>query len=93
MYLSKETLDDLKTMLTKSKMANRLEELMPPGKRSPGDFAAHFGAAGLTSLVDWNTQREVDTKLQELRVGGRRAGRGRGWAGGAQSEWGFAPSV
>lgn len=66
-YLSKEPLDDLKTMLTKAKMANRLEELMPPGKRSPGDFAAHFGAAGMTSLVDWNTQREVDTKLQELR--------------------------
>ncbi|KAI8468015.1 MAG: armadillo-type protein [Monoraphidium minutum] len=66
-YLSKESLDDLKTMLTKAKMAARLEELMPPGKRGEADFRAHFGAAGLAPLVEWNTQREVDAKLAELR--------------------------
>jgi hypothetical protein len=68
-YLAKEGLEDLKTLLTKAKMTNRLEELMPPGKRGPKDFAAHFGAAGLAPLVEWNTQREIDTKLAELRVG------------------------
>lgn len=70
MYLAKESLDDLKTMLTKAKIVNRLEELMPPGKRSAKDFAAHFGAAGLESLVNWNTQREMDSKIGELQVGG-----------------------
>ncbi|GBF95620.1 hypothetical protein Rsub_08602 [Raphidocelis subcapitata] len=66
-YLARESLDDLKTLLTKGKLVNRLEELMPPGKRSPQDFAAHFGAAGLSSLVEWNTQREMETKIAELR--------------------------
>jgi hypothetical protein len=42
---------------------------MPPGKRSAQDFSAHFGAAGLNSLVEWNTQREMGTKIAELRVG------------------------
>jgi hypothetical protein len=81
-YLSKESLDDLKTMLTKAKIVNRLEELMPPSKRGPGDFAAHFGAVGLTSLVEWNQQREMETKIAELRVrsGGALGG---GWEGGA----------
>lgn len=66
-YLAKEPLDDLKAVLAKARLSNRLEELMPPGKRGAADFAAHFGAAGLAPLVEWNMQRQVEEHLAELR--------------------------
>lgn len=66
-YLAREPLDDLKALLAKAKLAHRLDELMPPGKRDAAAFAAHFGAAGLAPLVEWNVQRQVDERLAELR--------------------------
>jgi hypothetical protein len=58
-YLVKETLEDLVTLLTKARVVNRLLDFMPPNKRSLEDFNAHFKEAGLGPLVEWNTRREV----------------------------------
>ena len=65
MYLAKENLDDLVTLLTKARVVNRLLDFMPPSKRSLDDFNTHFKAAGMGPLVEWNTRREV------RRAGGR----------------------
>jgi hypothetical protein len=67
-FLAREPLDDLKALLTKARLVDRLDDLMPPGKRGAGAFAAHFSAAGLGALVEWNTQREMDAKISGLRV-------------------------
>ncbi|KAF6265503.1 armadillo-type protein [Scenedesmus sp. NREL 46B-D3] len=68
-FLQKEGLDDLVALLTKARVVNRLLDFMPPSKRSLEDFNAHFSAAGLAPLVEWNTRREIDTKVAELQDG------------------------
>ncbi|KAF8066304.1 BZW1 [Scenedesmus sp. PABB004] len=68
-YLAKEPLDDLVTLLSKGRVVNRLLEIMPPSKRSMEAFAAHFNEAGLGPLVEWNTRREIDIKVAELQEG------------------------
>eukprot|EP00877_Chromochloris_zofingiensis_P004066 jgi/Chrzof1/13660/Cz08g07040.t1 len=68
-YLSVAPLEDLVALLTKARVVNRLLEFMPPSKRSVEDFNAHFRAAGLDQLVEWNTRRVVDSKIQELQDG------------------------
>jgi len=68
-YLAKENLEDLVTLLTKARVVNRLLDFMPPSKRSLDDFNAHFKAAGMGPLVEWNTRREVDGKILELQDG------------------------
>lgn len=68
-YLAKENLDDLVTLLTKARVVDRLLEFMPPSKRSMEDFSKHFSDAGLQPLVEWNTRRELDTKVAELQDG------------------------
>eukprot|EP00879_Flechtneria_rotunda_P013313 GHRR01013903.1.p1 GENE.GHRR01013903.1~~GHRR01013903.1.p1 ORF type:complete len:267 (+),score=99.02 GHRR01013903.1:688-1488(+) len=68
-YLAKENLDDLVSILTKARVVNRLLEFMPPSKRTVEDFSAHFSAAGLAPLVEWNARRELDTKVAELQEG------------------------
>lgn len=68
-YLAKENLDDLVTLLTKARVVDRLVEFMPPSKRSMEDFNKHFSDAGLAALVEWNTRRELDTKVAELQAG------------------------
>ncbi len=42
MYLAKEDLEDLVTLLTKARIVNRLLELLPPSKSSPQGFNEHF---------------------------------------------------
>ncbi len=41
-YLAKETLEDLVSILSKGKVADRLLDFMPPIKRSADEFATHF---------------------------------------------------
>lgn len=65
-YLSKDSLEDLVTLLTKAKLVHRLLDFFPPSKRSPAGFNEHFEAAGLLQLVEWNKRRELDAKVQEL---------------------------
>jgi hypothetical protein len=64
--LVKDSMDDLVSLLTKGRVVNRLIEFFPPNKRTLDDFNAHFEAAGLEKLVEFNTKREVESKLTEL---------------------------
>ncbi|MEW5300680.1 MAG: hypothetical protein WDW36_003594 [Sanguina aurantia] len=65
-YLVKDSLDDLVSILTKGKVVNRLLELCPPNRRTTAEFTAHFKAAGLVNIAEWNTMREVEFKVAEL---------------------------
>lgn len=65
-FLKKDSVEDLVSVFTKGKVAHRLVEYFPPSKRSTADFNAHFKAAGLDNLVEWNTKRDIDAKLKEL---------------------------
>jgi hypothetical protein len=53
-------------ILTRGKVSNRLLEVMPPQRRTQEEFNAHFKAAGLDSLVEWNAKRELEVKIAEL---------------------------
>jgi hypothetical protein len=65
-FLSKDSMDDLVSILTKGKVVNRLIELFPSHRRTSDDFEKHFRAAGLDGLVEWNTRREMETKIMDL---------------------------
>ncbi len=49
-FLSKDSLDDLVTLLTKARVVDRLLEFMPPSKRSSEAFKDHFTQAGLLQV-------------------------------------------
>lgn len=49
-YLTKESLDDLVTTLTKGRVAHRLLDLMPPSKRTLEDFSTHFRSGNRTEV-------------------------------------------
>lgn len=69
-YLAQDTtIEDLVALLTKAKVAHRLLDFFPPGKRNLHDLSAHFKAAGLEGLVEWNSKRELDAKVGELQAG------------------------
>lgn len=68
-YLSDTSLEDLMLLLRKAKMDDHecLLMLFPSQKRSNEDFAAHFSAAGLKSLVDLFNKRMYEVKLRGLK--------------------------
>lgn len=41
-FLAKDTLEDLVSLLTKAKIAHRLTDFAPPGKRAFPEFRAHL---------------------------------------------------
>lgn len=65
-FLVAGSMDDLVSILRKGKIVNRLMEFFPPNKRTLDEFNAHFQAAGLEKLVEFNSKREVESKLSEL---------------------------
>jgi hypothetical protein len=68
-------MQSLVELLRKSKLEGRMLELFPPHKRTWEDFNAHFEAAGLQNLVEYNKKKRYDERIVELRV------RGRWWGG------------
>lgn len=58
-----QTLKDLYVTL---QVDARLLDFMPPHRRSASELDGHLRSHGLTPLVDWNRQREVDAKSAEL---------------------------
>ena len=65
-FLSTETLEELMILLRKAKLEGRLVEMFPPNQRSEEDFAAHFKAAGIQQLVDYNRKKMVERELESL---------------------------
>lgn len=68
-FLTKDSLDDLVAVLSKAKVADKLIDYFPPVKQTEEDFRTHFEAQGLGALVEWNTKREVESKIHELQAG------------------------
>lgn len=65
-FLVKDPLEELVSILSKAKVASRLLEFFPPSKRTLPELEEHFKAAGLENLVEWNHQRELDSKIKDL---------------------------
>lgn len=60
--------DELLTLLRRAKLDDRLADLFPSSKSSPADVAAHFAAAGLTPLVDYQARIVADAAASDLRA-------------------------
>lgn len=67
-FLAKDSLDDLVSILSKAKVADRMLDFMPPSKRTNQDFGEHFKAANLVSVVEWNNKRVIELKTSELQT-------------------------
>jgi hypothetical protein len=61
--------DDLVQLLVRGRVADRLLEFCPPGKRTLDALLTHLRAAGLGPLADWAARREVDARVAELQEG------------------------
>jgi hypothetical protein len=61
--------DELVQLLVRGRVADRLLEFCPPGKRTLDALLAHLRAAGLGPLADWAARREVDARVAELQQG------------------------
>lgn len=61
--------DDLVQLLVRARVADRLLEFTPPGKRTLEALLAHLRAEGLGPLADWAARREVDARVAELQEG------------------------
>jgi hypothetical protein len=61
--------DDLVQLLVRARVADRLLEFTPPGKRTLEALLAHLRAEGLSPLADWAARREVDARMAELQEG------------------------
>lgn len=65
-FLSKDSVDDLVSILSKARVVDRLLEFFPPQNRTQDAFTKHFTDSGLTSLVEWNLRRNLELKINEL---------------------------
>lgn len=65
-FLATEPMDELVVVLRKARIDARLLELFPPQKRTVEDFDAHFKAANLPALVDYNNKKVGEVHVTEL---------------------------
>lgn len=61
--------DDLVQLLVRARVADRLLEFTPPGKRTLEALLSHLRAEGLGPFADWVARREVDARVAELQEG------------------------
>jgi hypothetical protein len=67
-FLATESIDDLVALLRKARLDNRLMDFFPPHKRTLTDFDAHFQAAKLQPIVDYNKKKVTELQMEELKA-------------------------
>lgn len=65
-YLATESLDDLVSLLRKSRLETRLIDFFPPHKRTLADFDDHYKAAGLSEIVSYHKKMVTEVHMVEL---------------------------
>ncbi|KAK2080718.1 hypothetical protein QBZ16_000572 [Prototheca wickerhamii] len=67
-YLSTDSVESLMETLRRARLEGRLLEFFPQQRRAWAEFDAHFEAAGLPGLVEYNRRKRYESRCVELRA-------------------------